>query len=518
HPLQLDALYRHVFSVRRLVFVGSFELDLAWKYPKAKGISDLNREYLSIVHDLRSAVPQYRQLTMLFLSNLTIDTNFRQGLSALPRLADLILVDCDISCRLASPFSLRHLLISGVLGEQTGTLFPLHIDGSDGDSVLSAFIPGDTFHDLVDLRISLTEEITALFFTFLQDCPRLEHLGILSAPFTIGQNLPSSVIPLYGPIFLAETFIFKRAVDTIELSPPGYNEPADIMHDVVSVLSRIARNSTPLRTLGLPPISPGLALLSTITKLFPELPEDMTSEFGEQYDGAWDSDADEEPARYHIFRTVSLRVPDPKGKPRNRIISEIDLDSKGCPTQPPTTFAGIMDWVCTGHAELPCHLRELFIRRLAAWIGRPTQLFSLYLNSAVRLWRCLSSCTHQGSTCGLSGPRNFEEMRQEATHRKSGPNSRITWPGREDDDEGEKASDAEPTTEDPLAHSPKRKATKAAPEDSNRREDDVKSESEEDMRAEAKSKPEKAVKRRRKAKQEANVKTKSGKDIKGDEA
>jgi hypothetical protein len=235
---------------------------------------------------------------------------------------------------------LKRLTISGVLSEETGISFPLRIvspitlqslclkDGPDGDSVLSAFVRGDAFHDLVDLEICVTIEIAERFFTFLQDCPRLENIAVLSAPISLTNGLASSAIPLlgsfYGPIFLAETFICDRPVHAAGLIPPGHSKPADVIRDITSVLCGIAKNSTPLRSLGLPPISPTTVLFSTIRELFPDLRElsmdfiepdflptphntdflDAAideAEFCEQCDDDGDSDGDEEAAPYYIF-------------------------------------------------------------------------------------------------------------------------------------------------------------------------------------------------------------------------
>ncbi|KAJ6483524.1 hypothetical protein C8R47DRAFT_564207 [Mycena vitilis] len=55
----------HAPSVRRFTFMGSFELDLSWKYPGAIEMSALNRQYISVDHQLPQALSLYRQFTVL---------------------------------------------------------------------------------------------------------------------------------------------------------------------------------------------------------------------------------------------------------------------------------------------------------------------------------------------------------------------------------------------------------------------------------------------------------------------
>ncbi|KAJ7478703.1 hypothetical protein B0H11DRAFT_2028362 [Mycena galericulata] len=414
HRLQQVRGSPRVRAVRRLAFIGSFELDLSWAHPTVTHILDLNAAYLSAVRTFTEALSQYLQLRVLYLSNLTIDTNFRQQLAALPNMVDLTLVDCDIACRVAAPLALRRLTISGAFSEDTGVAFPLSIVSQvslqalylqhtpDGASVLYAFVPGVLFNDLSDLQISLTEEIAARFFAFLEDCPRLEHIAILSAPMSLPQSLSSAAIPrlasFYGPTSLVETFVCRRPVNAIDLIYPSDCEAINDACTITSVLYNIAQNVVPLRSMGLPPIPAGpvmlFAVLSTLSKLFPLLreltvdffqPGDDTEDADyaalyllahqpsddnaegpscEQCDAAVDSDAEEEPAPYRTVTSdgVSIRVQPAENPDRDEIISDIALNSDGLPIRAATSFIGMMDWVCTGHVDLPRQLQTLSIR------------------------------------------------------------------------------------------------------------------------------------------------------------
>ncbi|KAJ7474920.1 hypothetical protein FB451DRAFT_278193 [Mycena latifolia] len=394
---------RHISSVQHLAFLGSFELDVSWMFPKAKDIEDLNRRYLSAVREFSTTLYRYHQLCALHLSNLTIGVDLRQALCELPKLVELTLADCDIAWRNAPLLPLKRLSISGALSEQTGINYPLPIlsprslqalrlqNSPDGDSVLYAFAPGEAFHQLVDLQISLTAEIVPRFFAFLLDCPCLRHIAILSAPTSIPQNLPPSAIPhlssFCGPISLVEPFVCNRPVDTIELTYPSGARPADPVRDITLVLHRIAQSSVPLTSLTLPPIPPDISLFFTISNLFPRLlelnidiwepreyepmsaddePSDTVNDaldFCEQCDD-YDSDGEEQFVSHETITVdyVSIRVPSSENSP---IAPKIVLNSKGCPDRPPTSFAALMDWLCTGYgSDFPPDLKVLSIRQL----------------------------------------------------------------------------------------------------------------------------------------------------------
>ncbi|KAJ7779615.1 hypothetical protein B0H16DRAFT_1499407 [Mycena metata] len=394
----------HLSAVCSLRFTGSFELGSPENYPEAVGISQLNEAYLPALRSFRTTLSQYSRLSILFLSNLTIDTPFRHALSALPRLVYLTLEDCDIACRLAAPLPLRHLTISGSLSEQTGPKCPLRIvspqvlrsmyllDTSDTHSIFVAFVPGTEYPDLTTLKISLTTDLATRFFAFLHDCPRLEQLEILSAPpsDSIEQDLASSAIPLLnsfsGPISLAEMFVCGRPVTAAHLTLAG-DEPRDLGSHVMSVLRRIAQNSVPLKSLGIHPVRGGLAVFAVVYELFPRLTklgirffeergyylpnfsERGMAEEDEEEDG--DSDADEEYVEAHEVVTedgVSIRIPEFNRFPKSPIIAAIEVNSAGLPQHPPTYFTGLMDWLCLRHAELPPRLQELSL-----WSFQPTR-------------------------------------------------------------------------------------------------------------------------------------------------
>ncbi|KAJ7087936.1 hypothetical protein B0H15DRAFT_294187 [Mycena belliarum] len=398
---------RHISSVLRLKFMGCFELDVSWMFPAAQDMSLLNHSYLLAVQELSGALFRYTGLRVLHLSNLTIGAELRQAFSQLPRLIDLTLEDCDIACRIAPLLPLRRLSISGLLSDESGILHPLSIvtplalqtlslhDSPDGDSVLCAFIPGEVFHDLIDLQISVTAEIAPRFFNFLLDCPGLQHISILSAPGSLSHDLHSTAIPhlssFYGPVSLAEMFVCGRPVEKIELTHPSDVRPVNPVQEIIAALSSVTSNSVPLASLSLPPIPPDPFWLSAISARFPHLHEfrvdvlgpsiyqpathivdgddedvnsvDDYTGFCEQCEDTMDVDEDAglwQSVAYEtvILNKVSIRLP------VHETVPQIGLHSEGQPMLPPRSFAGLMDSICRSNAQLPRKLRVLSIRQL----------------------------------------------------------------------------------------------------------------------------------------------------------
>ncbi|KAJ7733069.1 hypothetical protein DFH07DRAFT_968157 [Mycena maculata] len=299
---------------------------------------DPDEDWEAAVRVFWEGLPQYLNLRVLCLSDLTIDAKFRRALAALPRLADLTLANCDIACRLAPPLPLGRLAISGVLSEETGIMFPLPI-------VSPTCLQ---FHDLSELQISLTEEIGGRFFAFLQDCPRLKHIHI-TAPISLEQSLSPSAIPrltsFCGPTSLAEAFVCRRPVETIRLTYPSG--------------CKYTNGQRVTCSLGLPPIPSRLSLLvpilSTVSELFPLLRGLAVDCFRPVSDGDEEGEgiatlplsstagpvAEDQlsPGPYKTITAGGVSILIPAANNKDDQIASIALDSDGLPKHVPTSFA-----------------------------------------------------------------------------------------------------------------------------------------------------------------------------------
>ncbi|KAJ6458905.1 hypothetical protein DFH09DRAFT_1296997, partial [Mycena vulgaris] len=199
--------------------------------------------------------------------------------------------------------------------------------------------------ELFELQISLTAEIAPRFFAFLLDCPRLERLHILSAPSSLPQNIaPGARSP-------ADCILLQHHIPDgdLRLHPPCRHNRARVTLD-----QRIRP-----------------ALFSAVSALFPCLRE-FSVDFVEMHIYESASDADEsdpglvDNAEYcaQYNNGVDLDAEEQVGSHHIIIPAKLGLNSDGMPNSPPTSFASLMDWICTGRAPLPRRLRVPSIRQL----------------------------------------------------------------------------------------------------------------------------------------------------------
>ncbi|KAJ7247037.1 hypothetical protein C8J57DRAFT_1359885 [Mycena rebaudengoi] len=379
---------RHAWAVHRLDFLGCFELDLVWLYPTVPEIYSLQTDYLATVETLLPMLHAFQQLRQVHLCELTVDESVRTALCALPRLTDLTLDVCDITSRISPLLPLRRFALSGDVSDSAGMLSPLHIVSSkylhtldlqsweEGASTLASFRPGEAFRNLVDLTIAVSDDIASTFFVFLADCPMLERLDLLSTPSLVHPHrVPAATIPLlnsfHGSLHLVMAFVCGRPVDalTVTLDRPPGDQALDVLPELESVLLEIAQNPVRLKILRLPRMPPGLSIF-TRREPWPQasdVEDQDSSEDGEIPEEERD-DASPHSRSYYFIQShgVTIRVlrKEAAADPDQHFAS-IEVDIEGLPKRLPLSFAGVMDWICLGHAIFPPNLAVLEIRQLS---------------------------------------------------------------------------------------------------------------------------------------------------------
>jgi hypothetical protein len=372
------------------------------------------------------SLPAYTNLVTLTLVHVDIDERARSSLSLLPSLRSLSLHECNTchntSLRLRlKQFSWKDSATSIESGPiellDPGELCELRLISSTVrmKDVLTPLMTSDALARLTDLTLSVTfqSDVQDLFPRFIQLCPSLLSLNVLS----LSEVVPSfqiSVAPnlrtYRGPSQLAEALIPGRPVTTVYLTHfllPSHH--SQNLASIKSVLHRISQSTTPILTLELPTILPGLTLFPFILSFFPML-NVLTMTFEGGLHPPWwsrappeseDSDSDSHTRDGESASTYSrgcadieddlnavtvtlerndLGVSDqcpglseklscPK-KRETRERTKIPLDSHGNPTRAGSTFAGMLDRLQLGFAKLPPHLSSLRLTHCDSSIPR----------------------------------------------------------------------------------------------------------------------------------------------------
>ncbi|KAJ7138298.1 hypothetical protein C8R44DRAFT_767203 [Mycena epipterygia] len=257
-------------------------------HPSVPHIYVCNGIFHRIVATFSATLGLYHNLRSLHIQGLTIDTPLRDTLLSLSMLEELTISSCDIVTRDGDLMELASFTISGV-GKELGkhATSPLQLVSPEHLRKLAIHSTFEISHLitglgpgrlplLVDLSLHDLFNVDAVF-RFLEQCPQLESLEIISIPAHLVQFLPTSldrnVIPrlenLLGPPEVLGLLTTNRPVSAVTVrSPPR-------RRNLASTLKHIVHASVPLRSLATRRVSPStdFDLLACITSLFPDLRE-----------------------------------------------------------------------------------------------------------------------------------------------------------------------------------------------------------------------------------------------------
>jgi hypothetical protein len=225
------------------------------------------------------SLPVYTNLVTLTLVLVDIDQRARSSLSLLPSLQFLSLNECNtchttgLRLRLKQ-FSWEDSAIS-IESEPIELLDPeelceLRLIGFIGmKNVLTPLMTNVALARLTDFTLSVTLRSDAqdLFPRFIQLCPSLLSLNVLSFPevvpsfqITVAPNLRT----YKGPSQLAEALIPGRPVTTVYLTQFLLPSHSQDLASIKSLLYHISQSTAPILTLKLPAIPPGLTVFPFI--------------------------------------------------------------------------------------------------------------------------------------------------------------------------------------------------------------------------------------------------------------
>ncbi|KAJ6478091.1 hypothetical protein C8R47DRAFT_1323158 [Mycena vitilis] len=300
HRLTRIAASSHALSVRRWTWAGDEEMeDLPQTFPLITHICVLRDTWRRLLATFTSTLGAYQRLTVLDLSCIEITPEFRATLETLSLLQDLTLTYCDIVGRTGSLLPLRKFSFTGTYESDYATpitlvnperLESLALHGSsksedafpDNGCILSTLLD-HPLPRLTELHFILTTKLADLFFPFLECCPGLQSLRLISAvaPESLPQRLSDTAIPVLksfvGPPTVACLFVCNRPVINIGSLSLWSTAPAtdsDPLADTLAFLRNISCTSVPLQTLSItePLLATHLSkLFRAVGRLFPDL-------------------------------------------------------------------------------------------------------------------------------------------------------------------------------------------------------------------------------------------------------
>ncbi|KAJ7099742.1 hypothetical protein C8R44DRAFT_988590 [Mycena epipterygia] len=298
--LQKLAVSRHVLAVRVWRFYRSLEYDaLPAANPHILHIHLIPETQEKVAQVFSSTLGVYQNLRSLHLFGFTIDSPFRQTLSALDRLEELHMAECNIPAREGPLLTLHRLSLTtpsrpwpkplAADDAADEPLQPLHIASSetlrslaiDSSHNALAFLSSranNNFVNLFNLKVDLSNIAVkrSLAFSFLQRCPRVSHIEI-SCPSTLRgslpRHLPTTAIPnlrvFRGPPSLAGLIVFNRPVSVVEFSGNFHGKAG-----LIAGLAGLANSSVPLLSISLNlPMNAVVEIATAIAFSFSELRE-----------------------------------------------------------------------------------------------------------------------------------------------------------------------------------------------------------------------------------------------------
>ncbi|KAJ7328397.1 hypothetical protein DFH08DRAFT_883864 [Mycena albidolilacea] len=209
----------------------------------------------------------YRNLETLYIVGLTFDPAMWNTLLALPKLEDL---------------HLHHSLVardagSGATADGTQQVLMLRSLGLGHSSLLLDGFAGRRLDNLAHLFIGSVDDVEP-FFRFLERCPRLESLAIMSLESSALKPFPPTCLPhlrsLNGPAGLIRLLAPDRPVSWAVIVDEFMVADERLkMDELMLTCSDLSRSSVSIHSLALPRTSPTLEFLNRIVRMFPHVRE-----------------------------------------------------------------------------------------------------------------------------------------------------------------------------------------------------------------------------------------------------
>ncbi|KAJ7491771.1 hypothetical protein B0H11DRAFT_1803664 [Mycena galericulata] len=292
--MRLDTLTKHGESIRSWEFIGMASTYRLTCQQIVPNIAPFDIAYDRVLAKFCGTLRLCQNLRTLYLQELTIDSPFREALSALSMLQDLTFWNCEIvpsdgvpleisvfSISLDSPVEIEGTVPLGIVS--TDGLRVLHIGPCRDNIGLIRGFGQDKFPSLLDFSLQELLDVEP-FLALLKQFPQLETLEIKSTRPDLSplNNLSSDIIPVLrkitAPWDLITFFIVDRPVSAITvLSEPALTRLGELpditVADLMLLFNDIARSSVPLISLSIPPTTPSLELMEAIRSMFPALKE-----------------------------------------------------------------------------------------------------------------------------------------------------------------------------------------------------------------------------------------------------
>ncbi|KAF7341671.1 hypothetical protein MSAN_02065300 [Mycena sanguinolenta] len=284
--------------VREWHFVGAHGINVSERWPEITNIHILHDKWLKASAIFTATLGVYHRVTVLHLTDLTMDAEVRTTLESLTNLEELSLATCTIVARMGNPLPVKLFTFTG-FGFPTTHVGPLHIVDSqelnrltlgghpDAEPLLQDLQTGP-LPCLVYLSVTVTAHISNILIPFLACCTQLESIQILQDDSLclwsldclaawIPDPLPPNILPALksfkGPPVIAGRFVRDRPVERVWLAQclSQLNIKGE---ELLATLRAISQGLVPLNTLTIVPAFPAercLEIFSSIGALFPEL-------------------------------------------------------------------------------------------------------------------------------------------------------------------------------------------------------------------------------------------------------
>ncbi|KAJ7137476.1 hypothetical protein C8R43DRAFT_1203189 [Mycena crocata] len=213
---------RHASCVHSFTFEGNSELaDVTQTVRNIRHIGLLAAKYAEVVHVFAATLGAYKNIRLLRISHLEINSSFRATLSSLDRLAELSMSRCSVVDVSGPVLSLQALSLTA------SNLKALTIDHSPAALAFMSTLITYSLPVLTHLTMNLSDlalERTPMF-AFLEHCLQLIHIT-LSRPSSFSgampNSLPSTAIPnlasYNGPRSLVGLFSHNRPLTVLTRS------------------------------------------------------------------------------------------------------------------------------------------------------------------------------------------------------------------------------------------------------------------------------------------------------------
>ncbi|KAJ7339764.1 hypothetical protein DFH08DRAFT_1082373 [Mycena albidolilacea] len=271
--VRLDGLSASPFIplVRSWAVTFGSAISMSLQYPGIKHIGFVDAMHERVCRTFCTTLNLYRNLEALHITGWKIDTAMWETLLALPKLEDLRLfrgceivtrdvgngTTAEVPSRILSPTMLRSINL-------------------DNCSLLLHGFSGRRLDNLAHLTIGFVRDF-GLFFRFVEQCPQLESLAIMSLNrHSVPHPLRPTSLPflhsLTGPAILVCLLAPNRPISRAGIVVRGRLTRDELMSACVA----LSHSSVPIHTLALPVMprsSPIIGFLSDIMSLLPQTKE-----------------------------------------------------------------------------------------------------------------------------------------------------------------------------------------------------------------------------------------------------